>query len=529
METTTPASVLVRRAANPCLPEFFAQQVARHPERDALKDGSRTFTYAELDQRTNRLVNALAERGVRHGDRIAILAENRLEYIELEIAAAKMGAILACQNWRQADSELEHCLRLVSPRLVIASTRHAPALERISHGIDTVIQFEDGYEAMLAQASPEARAPDQPLDPEDGMIILYTSGTTGLPKGALISQRAMIARMTVARLDGLLQPADTFIAWAPLFHMVSTDQALATLMTGGTVIVMDGLNVPALVTCLAQEKIGHLTLIPGMIDLVIDELQRSGIKAQGVRTLGCMADLVPREQIARITTLLQAPFLNSFGATETGAPPASRAMIPVGVTPATLPKEQSSHCIVRLVDADGKEVPDGMPGEMAVRGPTLFSGYWGSPKETEEDFRDGWFHMGDVFIRNPDGKLDYVDRRKYLIKSGGENIYPAEIERVLLSQPGIADAVVVRRADPKWGEVPVAFVVKSDPALQAAEVIEACRGRIAGYKLPKDILFVRDDELPRSTTGKIKRHELEQALAERLAGQTHSSLSSIEG
>jgi fatty-acyl-CoA synthase len=283
------------------------------------------------------------------------------------------------------------------------------------------------------------------------------------------------------------------------------------------------------VSCLAQEKIGHLTLIPGMIDLVIDELQRSGIKAQGVRTLGCMADLVPREQIARITTLLQAPFLNSFGATETGAPPASRAMIPIGITPATLPKEQSSHCIVRLVDADGKEVPDGMPGEMAVRGPTLFSGYWGSPKETEEDFRDGWFHMGDVFIRNPDGKLDYVDRRKYLIKSGGENIYPAEIERVLLSQPGIADAVVVRRTDPKWGEVPVAFVVKSDPALQAAEVIEACRGRIASYKLPKDILFVRDDELPRSTTGKIKRHELEQALAERLAGQAKSPLSSIEG
>jgi acyl-CoA synthetase (AMP-forming)/AMP-acid ligase II len=523
------AEMLVRRAANPCLSEFIAEQVARHPGRIALKEGKegkRAFTYAELDERTNRLVNALTGLGVRQGDRIAVLAENRLEYIELEIAAAKMGAILACQNWRQANDELEHCLRLVSPRLIIASARHAPALERIAHGVETVIRIEDAYEQMLAQASPACYVPDRPLDPEDGMIILYTSGTTGLPKGALISQRAMIARMTVARLDGLLQPADTFIAWAPMFHMVSTDQALATLMTGGTVIVMDGLDVPALVGCLAQEKIGHLTLIPGMIDLVIDELQRSGIQAKGVRTLGCMADLVPREQIARITTLLQAPFLNSFGATETGAPPASRGLIPIGDKPAKLPKEQSSNCIVRLVDTDGNEVPDGMPGEMAVRGPTLFSGYWGAASETEKDFRNGWFHMGDVFVRNSDGSLDYVDRRKYLIKSGGENIYPAEIERVLLSQPGIADAVVVRRPDPRWGEVPVAFVVRSDPGLQAAQVIEACRGRIAGYKLPKDVVFVRDDELPRSTTGKIKRHELEHTLAS-LGSQSAAPVPSI--
>lgn len=523
METTTMAGALVRRAANPCLPEFLAQQVARHPQRTALKDGARSLSYAELDRRTNRLARALAAYGVAHGDRIAILSENRLEYIELEIAAAKMGAILACQNWRQSDEELLHCLRLVSPRVAIASSRHAPALDRIDHGIGTVLRMEDDYERMLEQASPEACEPDRPLDPEDGMIILYTSGTTGLPKGALISQRAMIARMIAARLDGLLQPADTFIAWAPMFHMVSTDQALATLMTGGTVIVMDGLDVPALTGWLERETIGHLTLIPGMIDLVIDAIERGGVKARGVRTLGCMADLVPRDQIARITSLLRAPFLNSFGATETGAPPASRGLIPVGAAPEKLPKEQSSHCVVRLVDVDGKEVPDGSPGEMAVRGPTLFSGYWGAPEATARDFRDGWFHMGDVFVRNPDGTLDYVDRRKYLIKSGGENIYPAEIERVLLAMPGIADAVVVRRPDPKWGEVPVAFVVRSDPALQAGQVIDACRGKIAGYKLPKDILFVRDDELPRSTTGKIKRHELEHALAARLAAPAATS------
>ncbi|HLJ64901.1 MAG TPA: long-chain fatty acid--CoA ligase, partial [Stellaceae bacterium] len=156
---------------------------------------------------------------------------------------------------------------------------------------------------------------------------------------------------------------------------------------------------------------------------------------------------------------------------------------------------------------------DGEPGELAFRGPTLFSGYWRAPEANAKDFRGGWFHMGDVFVRNPDATLDFVDRRKYLIKSGGENIYPAEIERVLLSHPRIADAVVVRKPDPRWGEVPVAFVVRRDERLSAEEVVASCRGRIAGYKMPKEVRFVSDAELPRSTTGKIKRHELEARIA----------------
>ena len=164
---------------------------------------------------------------------------------------------------------------------------------------------------------------------------------------------------------------------------------------------------------------------------------------------------------------------------------------------------------IRVVD---NAVADGEPGELAFRGPTLFSGYWRNPQINARDFRGGYFHMGDVFIRNPDGTLDFVDRRKYLIKSGGENIYPAEIENVLRASPRIGEAVVVRKPDPKWGETPVAFVVRLDPSLTADEVIASCRGKIAGYKIPRDVRFVEDAALPRSTTGKIKRHELEDKL-----------------
>jgi fatty-acyl-CoA synthase len=147
-----------------------------------------------------------------------------------------------------------------------------------------------------------------------------------------------------------------------------------------------------------------------------------------------------------------------------------------------------------------------------MRGPTLFSGYWNAPEANAEVFRDGWYHMGDVLVRNADGTLDYVDRKKYLIKSGGENIYPAEIERVLLALPSVAEAVVVRRADARWGEVPVAFVVRLDPALTEAMVIDACRGVIANYKLPKEVRFIAADALPRNVSGKIERRRLETLL-----------------
>jgi fatty-acyl-CoA synthase len=166
---------------------------------------------------------------------------------------------------------------------------------------------------------------------------------------------------------------------------------------------------------------------------------------------------------------------------------------------------------VRLVDADDRDVPDGTPGEAALRGPTLFSGYWNAPETNARDFRGGWFHMGDLFVRRADGSLDFVDRAKYLIKSGGENIYPAEVERVLLAQPEVADAVVVRRRDERWGEVPAAFVALQPGAGVTAEaLLRACREQLAGYKVPKEIRFVELASFPRSSTGKIQRHEVER-------------------
>ena len=290
------------------------------------------------------------------------------------------------------------------------------------------------------------------------------------------------------------------------------ENSLGALMSGGKVIVVDGFDQAHLAEVVRDELIGWLLLMPGMVGGFAEELERRAIKAKGVKVCGVMADLVPPTEIARITKLLDAPYANTFGATETGCPPCSSSLIPVGVAPRSLSKEQSIFCEVRLVDPEDKEVADGAPGELAMRGPTLFSGYWRNDRTNLDDFRSGWFHMGDVFVRNPDGSLDFVDRVKYLIKSGGENIYPAEIERVILADPRVIDAAVVRQNDPKWGEVPIAFVARRDDSLTEADLYARCRAELAGYKQPKGLHFIAMDDFPRSASGKIQRGELEKRL-----------------
>jgi fatty-acyl-CoA synthase len=502
----------ILRAGRLGVAELFLARARAHSTAPALLAEGRRLTYAALAARVERLAAGLAAQGVARGDRIAILSENRVEYVEVMLACARIGAILACQNWRLAAPELAHCLRLVGPVLTIVSPRHQGALAALDPPAGgELLVLGAAYEALI-EAAP-AHPPPVPFDPEDGMLILYTSGTTGLPKGALISQRAELARLAAFRLDLGIGPADGFCAWAPMFHMASADHLLAALMSGGPVIVVDGMQPAAIAEAAARFRLGWLVLMPGAIAPMIAELTARPIRPAGIRAIGAMADLVPGHELAEITRLLAAPYLNSFGATETGLPPASAALIPPGTVPRSLAKRQSALCDLRLLDPDGAEVPDGATGEMAIRGPTVFSGYWDAAETNRRDFADGYFRMGDLFRRNPDGTYDFVDRAKYMIKSGGENIYPAEIERVLLADPRVAEAVVVRRRDPRWGEIPCAFVVRRDPALTEADIEALCRASLAGYKRPRAVRFVPMEALPRSTTGKIQRHALEGADA----------------
>ena len=516
--TRTDERALIGRASVLTVGAMLRNQARDRPERIAVDDGSRQLSFAVFNERVNRTANLLASRGVVRGERVALCSENRIEYLELAFAAAKLGAILCTLNWRLTRSELDYCVALVTPKVLIVSARFRDSLDRTMAGI-AGFEFGDAYEAALAASS--AAEPDVYVDPEDGLLIIYTSGTTGRPKAALLSHRAEIARMLVNSLDFGLAPGDAYVAWPPMFHMISTEQCIHVICLGGTAVVVDGFDLNRLLDEIANREQWWLITMPGAIEPLIAGLRERNIRPKGIKLVGVMADLVPRHQVAELTELLQAPYANTFGATETGLPPGSAGRIAIGVVPASLAKQANALCEFRLVDAEDRDVPDGTAGELIFRGPTLFSGYWNAPEVNATEFRGGWFHLGDMFFRQPDGMLNFADRAKYLIKSGGENIYPAEIERVLLSDPRVRDAVVVRRADEHWGEVPVAIVATSDAALTAGELLDACRRELAGYKRPKGVLFVAEERLPRSTTGKILRHEIEK-WPEVLAGAFQS-------
>ena len=452
----------IHQAGGSNVGRLFAAQAQRRPDSVALTCDGESLSYSQLNARVNRLANARLTRGMGHGDRVGLLAHNCARFIEVELAAAKIGAITASLNWRLAPVELRHCIELTDPKLIIAQADYQ---DRLGETARNCLMFGADYEAALAAAATSEPAAD--AGGEDGLVIIFTSGTTGLPKGALISHRAMIARGMIYGAETGAPAKDTFVAWTPLFHMGANDFALATLLRGGKVIVVDGYQPEVLAAAIEAEKIHYLPLIPGMIMEFITVLRERGVRPKGIGMIGAMADLVPR---------------------------------------------QNEFCEIRLVDPDANDVRNGEPGELASRGPSLFSGYWRNEDANAESFRGGWFHMGDVFRRNPDGTLDFVDRIKYMIKSGGENIYPTEIEQYILADPRVSEAAVVRKPDERWGEVPVVFAARRDNGLSAEDLIMACKGKLASYKLPKEVYFIELNDFPRSTSGKIQRHELEARL-----------------
>jgi fatty-acyl-CoA synthase len=495
---------------------LFRYQASYNTGRIALETGARTLTFGELNARVNRLADALPRLGLELGARscVAVLSENRHEYVEVQLACAKLGIPVACQNWRLAPEELRYCLDLAAPAAVFVSERLQGRLEDAGTGMagpaGRCVVFGRDYEHLLeggSEAEPLHRA-----SAEDPWVILYTSGSTGRPKAAAISHRALAARGAIAVMDEFIRPGRTFAAWAPMFHIASTDATMISLLHGSKVVLMDGFDAERIAHLVTTQEIGTLSLMPATIAPLMEALRKAPRPVRPLLATGAMADLVPPHQIAEITTLLGAPYRNSFGSTETGYAPASKGVIPVGVVPSSFSKTQSSLCEVRLVDEQGCAVADGDPGEVQVRGPSLFSGYRTADGRLATPLHEGWYPMGDIMRRNPDGTLDFIERRKYLIKSGGENIYPAEIERLLLASPRVADAAVVRQPHEHWGEVPVAFVVPADPSLQEAEVLQLCRGRIANYKLPKRVVLLASCELPRTALGKIDRKVLEERL-----------------
>ena len=471
-----------------------------------------SWTYAELRNRSWRLANALAGLGLRRGARIAVLSETRPEYIETYAACAALGVTVVALNIRLHPDELLHCVGKGQPTLLLASDTLAPIAATLRGRAATLVHWTamgggEGwldYETLLAKASPSE--PPRVAEPEDIHNVLFTSGTTGRPKGAMISQRAAAIRGLRLAQWFRLTENDGFVGWLPLFHCGGDESLYATVMTGGAYATLRKADVETMFRVMARDRLTWTLLLPGVLTDFLHHPRRGDYDLSAFRFAIGYANMMP-DIIAQLTEACRIAFYDAFGQSETSYLLAHGVSGP-GSTP-TLRKLPAPLLDVRIVDDVMNETPEGQPGECVVRGPSVMSGYLDDPQANEEVFHGGWLHTGDLLRREPDGSLVYVDRKRYLIKTGGENVYPAEVEAVLARHPSVQEACVFGVPDSYWGEtIKAVIVLRHGAEATGPEIVAWCRERLASYKRPRFLEFVTADRLPRSATGKLQRHEL---------------------
>ncbi|MBX5212134.1 class I adenylate-forming enzyme family protein [Rhizobium sp. NZLR11] len=511
------------------LGDVLETRVMVTPQWTALEYLGHDFAYGELNALANQCAWSLLDLGIEYGEAIVVLSENTLDYLSLIYGAAKTGVAVAGCNYRLAAPEVARSISVIAPRFVFVSASLEPLLrEAMPHypaemrKPEIIVWERNDFGGAKPQLSGSLRNvkkhdPRIDVDPEQVLVIVYTSGTTGAPKGAALSHRAIMARAGIMCAELHLTEHDHYVAWHPLFHMSCSDYVLITHVRGGKVFMTPRFDAGAIADFCVREKIGWLFLVPGVLDDVAEAIKATGKPVAGVKYVGCMADLSPVHSLQNITEVTGAGYFNTFGTTEVGTVPSAFGTLDLSKTRVSFRKVQSTFSRMRIVDAEGKDCPCGTPGEILYRTPTLFSGYWNNDKATNETMRDGWYHSGDVCVLYEDGTYDFLGRSKYMIKSGGESIYPAEVEHVLLRHPNISEVQVIRVPDEKWSEVPAAYIATHDgEAISVQELNEFCTRQITKWKVPKYYRFISTDEFPRNVTGKIERPLLEKMFA---AGQ----------
>jgi fatty-acyl-CoA synthase len=497
----TTVDALFRRAFR-----VFADRVAVTSD----QPGEAPWTYRELGERTDRLAAGLHASGLRRGDRLAVLSETRPEYVELYTAAARLGVALITLNVRLHPDELAAIVASARPAALVTSGAFASGAEAIRDRAPSVTAwycFDDrpGFEDLPRSDAP---APEPAARPHDLHVVLYTSGTTGPPKGAMITQQAAAIRgLRLAQWFGLT-PDDGFIGWLPMFHCAGDESLYGTLLTGGRFACLRRADPARILDLVERDRLSWTLLLPGVITDVLAE-PVNGRNLDSFRFAIGYANMMPTV-VEQLTAKYGIRFCDAFGQTETSYVLAHGFSGP-GETP-HLRKTPTPLVDVRIVDPadpEMREVDDGTPGECVVRGPGLMSGYLDDPTATDEAFHGGWLHTGDILRRDADGTLAFVDRVKYLIKTGGENVYPAEVEQAIAGHPGVQEVSAYGVPDERWGETVKVAVVRAPGAdVSAAEIVGRCRERLAGFKCPRYVQFLDAADIPRSTTGKLQRHVL---------------------
>lgn len=486
---------------NEGLGSWPARRARKTPHRTALIHGGTPTSYAALHERTTRLAHALRERGVRRGDRVAYLGPNHPSYLETLFAAGALGAVFVPLNTRLAGPEIAYQLADSGAKALLHAPSHAGLVAGLPGHTDVRTYLETGpeYEAVLASSSDEPI--DAPVAPDDTCIIMYTSGTTGRPKGAMLTHGNITWNALNVLVDTDLIADERALVSAPLFHTAGLNMlTLPVLLKGGTCVLVEAFDPDATFDLIARHRITFMFGVPTMFDRLSRHPRWPAADLSSLRILTCGGSPVPTPLIAAYQER-GLTFLQGYGMTE-AAPGTLFLDAEHAITKAGSAGVPHFFSDVRVVRPDLTPVDTDEPGEIVVRGPHVMPGYWGLPDETAASFADGWFRSGDAARVDEDGYVFVVDRIKDMIISGGENIYPAEIEDVLLTHPDIAECAVIGVADDKWGEVPRAVVVPREGAvLDPDEVLAYLSGRLAKYKIPKSLVLAA--ELPRTASGKL--------------------------
>lgn len=487
----------------------------RYPDKVALTMGDQSISYAELDARVNRLAHGLIAHGVRPGDRVGLLSENSLQYVAIVLAAAKAGAYFVPYNFRYSADEVSYVTSDAEPAVLFAGPGYEEkasiAASKMEHPA-RVIATEGSGDGSLADFSDQQ--PDQPpaleVDPESAAMIMYTSGTTGFPKGVLFSHAAYLANHLAIAFEGDLRSRDVSLVALPLFHNGGLNGVLLpTLLVGGTAVIAGkGFN--------AADQLGniethHVTIamwVPTMLAMLVNSSDIDRFDTSSLNKIWYGASPISPPVLARARACFNVGFYQLYG------------MCEIGMTSVLRPEDhaQRAHCTgremycadMRIADEDGNPVTVGAVGEiLSARRPLGMIGYWRNEVATRETTRGDWIHTGDMARDEGRGYFTVVDRQKDMIISGGENVYPKEIENVIIEHPAVLEVACYGIPDDTWGEsVCAAVVSRPSQAVSAEDIIAFCASRLAGYKKPKRVELV--SELPKNAAGKVLKRVLRE-------------------
>ena len=513
------------------IPFILEKALSLYESKEAVVSGPLRFTYGKFASRVYKLANALKKRGISKGDRVAILHNNSHEFLECYFAAAQIGAIVNPLNFRLSAAELAYIIKDSGALVLICAPQFAASLDELKregvwlrtvlitgrdHDVD-----HNSYEILGYEEALGAERPDPPPLPsihaDDIAHLYYTSGTTGRPKGVMLSHKNVCIHALGAIAELGIRDTDVWIHVAPLFHLADAWATFAITWVGGRHVTVSEFKPELVLETMEKERVTITNMIPTMLNMLVNTPGVENFDFSSLRVMLSGGAPIAPDVVKRIMETFKTDYIQTYGMTET-SPYLTLSILKENLL--HLPDQQKFTfkaktgrpfigVLLKVVKEDGTEVtPDGKEvGEIIVKGDIVTPGYWNNPEETAKAIKDGWLHTGDMAVLDAEGYVNIVDRKKDMIITGGENVYSVEVENVLYKHPAVLEAAVIGVPDPKWGEAVKAIVVlKEGHSVTEEELIRFCKDRMAHYKAPKSVDFV--EELPKTGSGKIYKKRL---------------------